>query len=191
MQRRELKETVVEQQIRISKFERQGFTSFPNLSTAAAHTRELDILGVVEPDPSVKKTKKQCEKEREEKEAQERNGYEERKRVERKECATQEKEEHEERGELEEWEREGQEELTEGERRDVREWVELLAGEEVKDSEVESGTPPIPVNSTPSISVSASMWNEKRGPEELPPFSTSGGVFSAENRVDPLMQIIL
>ena len=49
--------------------------------------------------------------------------------------------------------------------------------------EAESGAPPTPAKSTASISASASLWNEKRGAEELPPLPTPEGRFSADNMV--------
>ena len=86
-----MKEAVVEQQIKISKLERQGSSNPPNPPTAviptnAAYTRELktpEDLNVVEPEPSTlstvcrKKPRMQREKERNEKEAQEKKEREE------------------------------------------------------------------------------------------------------------------
>jgi len=106
-----LKEAIVEQQIKISKLERQGFTSFPNLSTVAtptevAYTCELDTpegLSAAESEPSIlsavyrNEAAVRCEKERNEKEAQEKKEREERDRAEREEREAQEKKDREER----------------------------------------------------------------------------------------------
>jgi len=132
--------------MKISKFERQGSASFPNLSTPATpteatYTREPDTHrgpSGVELEPSVlnaadrNKAKKQRDKERKEKEAQERKEREERERVEREEREVQEKKELEEREERERHEKADREAWEEREKRERKERKERAERERIE-----------------------------------------------------------
>jgi hypothetical protein len=141
-----LKEAVVEQQIKISKLERQGSASFSNLSiaatlTKAAYTSELgtpDGRNTAEPEPSVlctddrREAEKRREKERYEKEVQEKTEREERDRVQREESEAQEKRDREERGERERQERANWHATKECEERERKEQEERAEKERIE-----------------------------------------------------------